>query len=103
MTAALAVIAALAILYGVMTSFLVSVQRDALKAYRKKWEDEVSGRNATDALLFEWSCRDLMPPWEELNPHVVNMPTQRKYGEWATFCANYPTRTALETELGVVL
>lgn len=44
--------------------------------------------NAEDRLIHEWECRDLIERWENCFPHVTLMPHERKYSEWATFCAN---------------
>lgn len=103
MNALLAVIAIVALVYGVIAWNVVHIQRDRTSNYRRKWEDCISERGAEESLIFEWSCRDLMPAWEELYPHVVHMDAHRKYSEWATFCANYPTRDSIEVQLGVVL
>lgn len=70
--------------------------------YHDMWEAVVRDRNAEDSLIFEFANRDLMPKWEKVYPHVRNMPAARKYSEWATFCANYPSRTAMEKQLGKV-
>lgn len=67
------------------------------KEYHSRWEDTVRGMG--DKLIYEWSVRDLTPLWEEAYPHVVDMQTHRKYSEWLTFCANYPTRNVMEVHL----
>lgn len=69
--------------------------------YRGRWENQLRDRGVEDSLVFEWSIRDLMPRWEAIYPHVRNMIDARKYSEWATFCANYPTRDAAEAQLGI--
>lgn len=73
------------------------------RKYKVKWHECLSDRGAEDSLIFEWSCRDLMPEWEQLYPHVKDMPNQRKYSEWATFCANYPTRESIIAHLDLEL
>jgi hypothetical protein len=103
MTVAFAVIAVVALVYGVIAWNLLTIERDRVRNIRVKWEDCISERGTDEALIFEWSCRDLMPAWEELYPHVKHMQPHRKYSEWATFCANCPTRSSIEVELGVVL
>lgn len=103
MNIALAIIAVVALVYGVIAWNLVHIQRDRTRNYRVKWEDCVKDRCAEDSLIFEWSCRDLMPEWEQLYPHVRDMEAHRKYSEWATFCANYPTRQSIEAHLDLEL
>lgn len=93
------VIVVLAIVCVIVQSNVTLYHRNKSHLWRRKYEDLALNRNAEDALLFEWSCRDLMPLWEKVYPHVQNLPNTRKYSEWATFCANYPTRQQIEAHL----
>ena len=102
MTAVLAIIAAVALLYGAAAWNAVRSQRERVRRMRVKWEDCVTDR-WEKSLVFEWSCRDLIPEWEQLYPHVRNMQPARKYSEWATFCANYPTRESIIAHLDLEL
>lgn len=72
---------------------------EACTKYQRRWEASLLDRNAEESLIYEWANRDLIPKWEECYPHVKHMPEVRKYNEWATFCANYPSREQLLTEL----
>ena len=78
----------------------VEAERERDK-YKARWHYSLSERGAEDSLIYEWSNRDLMPEWEDVYPHVKHMPTKRKYSEWATFCANYPTRESIIAQLSL--
>ena len=99
----LILVSIVSVVYGVIAWNAVHMNQDRLRTMRVKWEDCVKDRCAEESLIFEWSCRDLMPEWEQLYPHVQNMNDQRKYSEWATFCANYPTRESIMAHLDLEL
>ena len=103
MNALLAVIALVSLVYGVVAWSQAHLERGRASEYKSKWHECLSERGAEDSLIFEWSCRDLMPEWEQLYPHVKDMPDHRKYSEWATFCANYPTRESIVAHLDLEL
>lgn len=71
------------------------------RKYRRLWGESTTQRAAEESLIYEWSNRDLMPDWEDAYPHVEHMPNERKYSEWATFCANYPTREQMIAQISL--
>lgn len=103
MTVILIIVSLVCIGYALLATLAVRYHQDQLRVWREKWSDCVKGRDTEDSLIFEWSCRDLMPEWEQLYPHVRNMQDERKYSEWATFCANYPTRESIMAHLDLEL
>jgi len=93
-------IAALAISLAVLAVRLTHIQNERDK-YKRKYHEVLAPGNAEDSLIYEWSNRDLMPDWENAYPHVKHMPDERKYSEWATFCANYPTREQMIAQISL--
>lgn len=87
------------LVWAVIASNLAHYHRGQARLWQHKWSDAIRERDAEESLIFEWSCRDLMPQWEQVYPQVRNLPNHRKYSEWATFCANYPTREQIIAHL----
>ena len=77
--------------------YLCESERDD---FQLKWEQSLNARNSSDAVVHEFTNCELISKWEKVYPHVQNMMPHRKYSEWATFCANYPSRTAMLRQLG---
>jgi hypothetical protein len=98
--AGLLIIAGLVTLFQTVRLFSAWSERDD---YQSRWELAINSPNRTnDAMVYEWENRDLVRKWELCYPHVQEMQPMRKYSEWLTFCANYPSREAMETQLGKV-
>ena len=96
--AALLVLAGFVILYQTARLLSAYSERDE---FQTRWEASINS-NRNDRMLYEWQNRDLVRTWEHRYPHVQRMSEARKYSEWLTFCANYPSRESMERQLGKV-
>lgn len=98
--ATLLILAGLVIVYQFASNRVLHIE---CEDYRNKFHQSLSKSYRDPYILHEWENRDLIPKWEKCYPHVQHMPENRKYGEWATFCANYMTREEMERQIGKAL